>query len=436
VDAYFSGTKINWILENVKGVREKAEKGEVLFGTIDTFLLHRLTKGKSHKTDHTNASRSLIFNIEKKDKTLVVICFSMGVWVAGGFTHSSFRWISENLGYNITTITPGIDKDDALEILKNLSPNFTNIILVGYPTYVYELLKTAKSQKVIPSKKIFILTAGDKYEEEWREEIRIKFTKNPNPFSVINVYGSADAGIMGFETPLTITLRQLAEKNAVLKKELFSGNGPIPGLYQYNPNYIYLESVNEEIVVTASTAYPLIRYNIRDSGSVTSMIELIKKLKLTGTWSKDLASLCKKFTYPLVLVRSKNDVSITYYAIKVFHDHIWAGLRQLYSDQTITGKYFANSYTDKDKGAQKLIFMIELAKGRQSSKKLITKIQAHLLNGLLRTSSEFRKLYSSLGKITMPEVLLFKFGQPVTVRSQSPSLLFQNGKKPKIILPK
>ncbi|TGK13856.1 glycerol kinase [Leptospira fletcheri] len=75
VDAYFSGTKIRWILENVKGVRAKAEKGKILFGTIDTYLLYRLTNGKSHKTDHTNASRTLIFNIEKKewDKELLKI---------------------------------------------------------------------------------------------------------------------------------------------------------------------------------------------------------------------------------------------------------------------------------------------------------------------------------------------------------------------------
>lgn len=75
VDAYFSGTKIRWILDNVKGVRAKAEKGKVLFGTIDTYLLYRLTAGKSHKTDHTNASRTLIFNIEKKewDKELLKI---------------------------------------------------------------------------------------------------------------------------------------------------------------------------------------------------------------------------------------------------------------------------------------------------------------------------------------------------------------------------
>ena len=63
IDPYFSATKISWILDNVEGARERAERGELAFGTIDTFLLWRLTGGKSHKTDATNASRTLIFNI-------------------------------------------------------------------------------------------------------------------------------------------------------------------------------------------------------------------------------------------------------------------------------------------------------------------------------------------------------------------------------------
>jgi len=63
VDAYFSGTKIKWILDNVEGVREKAEKGEILFGTIDSWLVYKLTDGKVHVTDYTNASRTMLFNI-------------------------------------------------------------------------------------------------------------------------------------------------------------------------------------------------------------------------------------------------------------------------------------------------------------------------------------------------------------------------------------
>ena len=64
-DAYFSGTKIAWILENVPGARQKAEAGELLFGTVDTWLIYNLTKGAVHVTDYTNASRTMIFDIHK-----------------------------------------------------------------------------------------------------------------------------------------------------------------------------------------------------------------------------------------------------------------------------------------------------------------------------------------------------------------------------------
>jgi glycerol kinase len=66
-DAYFSGTKIKWILDNVLGARERAEKGEILFGTVDTWLIWKLSGGKTHVTDYTNASRTMIFDIHRLD---------------------------------------------------------------------------------------------------------------------------------------------------------------------------------------------------------------------------------------------------------------------------------------------------------------------------------------------------------------------------------
>lgn len=65
VDAYFSATKLKWILDNVEGAREEAKKGDLLFGTVDTWLLWRLTGGKVHATDCSNASRTMLFNIHK-----------------------------------------------------------------------------------------------------------------------------------------------------------------------------------------------------------------------------------------------------------------------------------------------------------------------------------------------------------------------------------
>lgn len=75
LDPYFSGTKISWILDNVKGARSKAKQGKIAFGTIDSWLIWKLTNGNSHVTDYTNASRTLIFNIRqfKWDKELLRI---------------------------------------------------------------------------------------------------------------------------------------------------------------------------------------------------------------------------------------------------------------------------------------------------------------------------------------------------------------------------
>ncbi|WP_455099317.1 glycerol kinase GlpK [Peptostreptococcus stomatis] len=64
LDAYFSATKIAWILDNVEGAREKAERGDLLFGTVDTWLVWNLTRGKVHVTDYSNASRTMLFNIK------------------------------------------------------------------------------------------------------------------------------------------------------------------------------------------------------------------------------------------------------------------------------------------------------------------------------------------------------------------------------------
>ncbi|HJV46758.1 MAG TPA: glycerol kinase GlpK [Bacillota bacterium] len=75
IDAYFSGTKVKWILDHVEGAREKADKGELLFGTIDTWLIWKLSGGRVHVTDYSNASRTLMYNIHelKWDEELLKI---------------------------------------------------------------------------------------------------------------------------------------------------------------------------------------------------------------------------------------------------------------------------------------------------------------------------------------------------------------------------
>ena len=103
VDAYFSGSKIKWILDNVEGVREKAEKGEVLFGTVDSWVLWNLTGGKSHKTDFTNASRTMLFDINRLEwshELLELFDIPKNILPEVQKSDSNFG-ITNILGYNI-----------------------------------------------------------------------------------------------------------------------------------------------------------------------------------------------------------------------------------------------------------------------------------------------------------------------------------------------
>ena len=93
IDPYFSGTKVRWFLENIEGARRKAKNAELLFGTIDTFLLYRLTDGDAHSTDYTNASRTMFYNIHEKcwDQELCELFdVPMSVLPEVGLTASTF----------------------------------------------------------------------------------------------------------------------------------------------------------------------------------------------------------------------------------------------------------------------------------------------------------------------------------------------------------
>ena len=86
IDAYFSATKIKWILDHVPGARERAERGDLLFGTVETWLIWKLTKGAVHVTDYSNASRTMLFNINtlKWDEEILKELEIPETYAAGG----------------------------------------------------------------------------------------------------------------------------------------------------------------------------------------------------------------------------------------------------------------------------------------------------------------------------------------------------------------
>jgi len=158
IDAYFSGTKVQWILQNVKGAKKRAEKGELLFGTVDTWLVWKLSGGKLHITDYSNASRTMLFNI----KTLewdAKLCSLMGIPMQ---MLPEVRNSSEVYGTTAKTLFEGVeipiagiagDQQAALFGQKCFSPGATKNT---YGTGCFMLMNTGN--KIIESKNRLLTT--------------------------------------------------------------------------------------------------------------------------------------------------------------------------------------------------------------------------------------------------------------------------------------
>ena len=101
IDAYFSGTKVKWILDNIPGAREKAEAGELLFGTVETWLIWKLTKGRVHVTDYSNAARTMLFNINTLEWDDEIFA---GTWIFQNVMLPQARPSSEVYGMTDSTV--------------------------------------------------------------------------------------------------------------------------------------------------------------------------------------------------------------------------------------------------------------------------------------------------------------------------------------------
>lgn len=116
IDSYFSATKVRWILKHVEGAEERASEGKLMFGTIDSWLIHKMTKGREHRTDYTNASRTMMFNIDRLEwdnKLLAELGIPRSMLPSAQSSRSHFGFYEIN-GYQIPILGVAGDQQAAL----------------------------------------------------------------------------------------------------------------------------------------------------------------------------------------------------------------------------------------------------------------------------------------------------------------------------------
>lgn len=351
--------------------------------------------------------------VSKNKSTLVIDCFGMGVWIGGLITYQAFKYISER-GYAMSIITPGINKREIFQALKNIGGAYDQIILCGYPPFIKDVIDEGKAKGILWSDySLKIIFAAEGFSETFRDYIIKEAGIHDVYRDTMNIYGSADIGTMAQETPVCILLRRLALSNKELYMSLFGQGTRLPTVAQYIPEFINFESKNGSVYCTGDNALPLVRYEIGDNGGVLTYKEVEELCNQAGV---DLKTEIKKakiedtiIELPFVSVYERSDFSASFYGALIYPEFIKKGLSHELLDEYITGKFTMSTKNDKNEN-QYLEINIETKSNQKITKTLQTQVKKLLLSTLTSHSAEYKKILESLEDKAHPKLVFWEYG--------------------------
>lgn len=349
------------------------------------------------------------FQISKKN-TLCVIAFALGSWT-GGMLTAKLSWaVSKNNKF--TVVTPGINRQEAILFIQKLNQLYDQVILLGYPPFLTDLIEYAREIRFDLSKvRVKIMYTGERVSERWRNYIVAQISPNKNRHDVVGFYACSDTGIIGTETKFCIDLLDFAYKNKEFCKELFDVNDP-PSFVSYDPTTKFLECINDEIIITADQPIPLIRYNIHDRGKILSrdkLEETCKKFSIRVN-SKDIN---KHYVYLL----GRSDAVLL--AANIYVDDIKYCLEnsKLKNKFTLNFKYGKEEMKDFRYRLRILIFLKKGILITNEEKKYLYK---EFYQNLLKINNDFKVI----AKTTKMYPIKFEFEQDAADKFQTTKLKY------------
>lgn len=338
------------------------------------------------------------FGADRRD-TLAVICFPLGTWVGGLFTQACVRHLAAK-GCPITVVAPGNNKAEILRVLPELAPHFEQVVLLGYPPFIKDVVDTGVAQGVDwPAYAIKLVLAGEVFSEQWRDLVAQRAGIADPVRDIASLYGTADAGVLGNETALSVGIRRFLADRAELAREVF-GDARLPTLVQYDPASRFFETHEGTLVFTADGGIPLIRYHIADEGGILPHAELLAYCARQGFTPPPGPEL------PFVYLFGRSLFTVSFFGANVYPENVTVGLEQPGVSDTVTGKFVIESVEDSDRD-RRLRITVETAPGATADAALIAEsVRAQLI----RLNSEFAHYVPA--ERQLPEVVLRPAGDP------------------------
>jgi phenylacetate-CoA ligase len=323
-------------------------------------------------------------------RTLAVVCFPLGTWVGGMFTAACCRHLASK-GYPIFTVTPGNVKADILRVVQELAPMFEQTVLLGYPPFLKDVVDTGLAAGVRWSDHaIKLVLAGEVFTEEWRTLMGERAAMASPLLDSVSLYGTADAGVLGNETPVTIAIRRFLAARPDDARAIF-GEARLPTLVQYDPHARYFEEHEGTLVFSGDNGVPLVRYHISDDGGVVPWDEMLARMRAIGCdpVAEAIGAGARAIReLPFVYVFGRSHFAISYFGANVFPEMVSVGLEQPDVVRDVTGKFVMQVVEDADKNLH-FALAVELAPAAVASDELRERIADRVLAQLLRLDAEF-----------------------------------------------
>jgi phenylacetate-CoA ligase len=342
--------------------------------------------------------------------TLAVICFALGSWVGGMYTTAACRHLAAK-GYPVTVVTPGNDLAEILRVVVELGPLFDQVVLAGYPPFVKNVVDTGLSQGVDwPALQVKLALAGEVFSEEWRDLVGRRAGMTSPLADSASLYGTADAGVLGTETPLSVSVRRFLAARPDALREL-AGQDRLPTLVQYDPVARYFQTAADSTLLFSSDgATPLVRYHIADEGGLVGYEEMLAFCARHG--HDPLAEVGERGgapRLPFVYVFGRSLFTVSFFGANVYPENVTVALERPGISDWVTGKFVLSSEETADRDRE-LRVVVELAAGQAGSPDREAQLAEAIRAELRRLNSEFAHYVPDSAQL--PHVEVRPFGDP------------------------
>lgn len=362
---------------------------------------------------HIKTTMTYLYNLNKHQKYIILNGFMLGGWA--GSQRFSSRIGSLGIIKDI-----GTDVQKIIQSIKDHGPEYYYLI-GGYPPFLKELIEEGKRSEGFDWKKynVHLLTGGEGFVEDWRDYISSQLKDSAMIYSI---YGAIDLDTgIAMETPLSIAIRKLINKDNNLRIDLLSTDRYPCFLGQYSPvNFYIRESINKDkikeleiTVLNLKSSSPKIKYNIGDEGGIIKFYEMCKTLEQRGY---DISKIVKDFKnpsiipFPFLYLFGRSDGTVTINGAIISPSDI---NKVLLSDRELASKiktFKLSVETDID--CIRLFIYLEARKGIEITKALTKKCYNIIVPKMLESNECFRLSYERNPEASKPviEIMPFRTG--------------------------